>query len=196
MSLLKNLIIHVSATPYGRVVTPNDLTFWHMFPKNNGNGTYTYLGKTYKSVNAIPNDSYNINGKVLKVRDYPNNGRGWSVEGYADFIDVVGELHNIVPYDFDSVIDPWEITNGVAGANSMSRHICLAGGGSKKDPKKTSAIMPVDEVLNDRQIQALIAYIRFQREMYPNIRIAGHNEFAAKTCPNFSVPKFLIDYEV
>lgn len=194
--LLTNLVVHCSATPYGRIVTPDDLTFWHIFPCKNSNGTYTYLGRVYSSVAALPNDAYNINGRVLRIKDYPNNGRGWSVHGYSDFIDLEGTLHNIVPYDFDSMVDNWEITNGVAGINSIARHVCLAGGGSKIDSKRQSVIMPITEVFNDKQIATLIKYLRFQRELLPNVNIAGHNEFAAKSCPNFNVKQFLKDYKV
>lgn len=31
----------------------------------------------------------------------------------------------------DANVDPWEITNGVAGYNSVSRHIVYAGGVAK-----------------------------------------------------------------
>lgn len=192
---LTNLIVHCSDTPYGRIVTPDDILFWHKFPAKNTNNTYTYLGKTYKKVTEIPNDSYIINGKKLFVRDH-TTGRGWSTTGYADLIQVDGELKNLNPYNFDNLIDQWEVTNGAAGVNSISRHVCLAGGGSKLVPTRKSAIMPIDEVFNEKQIEVLISYIRMQRELVPNIKIIGHNNVATKTCPNFDVKKFLIDYNV
>lgn len=196
MAKLEILCLHVTATPYGRKVTPDDLIFWHLFPCKNADGTYTYKGKKYKTVSQIPDDSYKINGKILRVRNYPNNGRGWSQVGYADFIDNDGVLHNLVPYNYDNVVDAWEITNGASGINSKARHVCCAGGGSKLDPNKQNAIMPVTEVLNEKQIETLVKYCKFQKEMLPSIRIAGHNEFASKTCPNFDVKKFVKDYEI
>lgn len=193
--ILTNLIVHCSDTPFGRVVTPEDIFYWHVFPCKNSNGTYTYKGKTYQKLMSIPNDSYLINGKKLFVRDHPN-GRGWSVTGYADLIQIDGELKNMNPYNFDNIVEQWEVTNGAAGVNSISRHVCLAGGGSMLDPKRKSAIMPIEEVFNTKQIETLISYIRMQRELVPNINIIGHNNVSSKTCPNFDVKKFLIDYKV
>lgn len=192
---LTKLIIHVTDTPFGRNVTPDDILFWHKFPCKNSNGTITYLGKTYPNVNSVPNDSYNINGQDIFVRKNLI-GRGWTVTGYSDLIQIDGELKNLNPYDFNNIVDPWEITNGAAGVNSVSRHVVLAGGGSNIDTKRKNVIMSVTEVLNEKQIETLIEYIRMQRELVPNINIAGHNEFSTKTCPNFNVKKFLIDYKV
>lgn len=192
---LTNLVVHCSDTPFGRTVTADDIFYWHCFPKRNSNGTYTYKGKNYSTVTAIPDDTYVINGQKLSVRKAPN-GNGWSVFGYSDLIQVDGELKNLNKYNFDSVIDPWEITNGAAGINSISRHICLAGGGSKLDVKRKSIVMPVTEVFNEKQIETLISYIRMQREVHPDIVIGGHNNHSSKTCPNFDVKKFMIDYKV
>lgn len=195
MKAINNLIIHCSDTPYGRNVTVDDLTLWHMFPMKNSNGTYTYLGKKYNSLAALPKDKYTINGKVIAIKDF-TSGRGWSVKGYSDMITNTGELVNVTPYDFDGNIDNWEVTNGAAGVNSISRHCVIVGGGSKVDPKRKALIMPVEEVLNEKQIEQLISYIRMQKEMYPKLKVMGHNNVAAKSCPNFDVKKFLIDYKV
>jgi hypothetical protein len=52
-------------------------------------------------------------------------GRGWKQVGYTDMIHLDGGLERLVANNEDSEVDPWEVTNGVAGHNSTSRHIVL-----------------------------------------------------------------------
>lgn len=186
---LKYLVIHVSDTPFGRPVTNDDLFFWHRFPAKNANGTYTYKGKKYSSLSALPDDSFIINGTKLSIRKH-TTGRGWSVEGYSDKINHDGTLQNIRPYNTDGFVDAWEVTNGVAGQNSVARHVVIAGGWTK-DGKK-SGKFELTEIFSQPQIDQLIEYIKMIREIWPDIIIKGHYEFdKGKTCPNFDVPKFL-----
>ena len=55
-------------------------------------------------------------------------GRGWRQVGYTDLIHLDGTVERLVDNNEDDVVDPWEITNGAAGHNSVSRHIVYAGG--------------------------------------------------------------------
>ena len=84
------------------------------------------------------------------------------------------------------VVDPWEITNGVAGKNNVSRHVVYVGGvdGNNK-PKDTRT---------EEQKEALARYVKEFRRQHPEARIVGHNELSAKACPSFDVRKWL--YEI
>ncbi|MDJ1481686.1 lysozyme [Cytophagaceae bacterium YF14B1] len=55
-------------------------------------------------------------------------GNGWKQVGYSDLILLDGSRHQFVKHNNDQIIDPFEITNGVAGINSISRHLCYVGG--------------------------------------------------------------------
>lgn len=111
-------------------------------------------------------------------------GRGWKQVGYSDMILLDGSLQNLVQYNNDDVVDPWEITNGVAGVNSISRHVVYVGGMDKanKKPKDTRT---------KKQIETLRQYVLNIIAQYPSIKVAGHNQFAAKACPSFDVPAWL-----
>lgn len=147
---LKYLVIHCTATPEGRNVTPADIKNWHLSP--------------------------------------PPQGRGWRQVGYSDMITLDGELTNLVPYNEDDNVDKWEITNGVAGINSISRHVVYVGGCDKKmNPKDTRT---------PEQLETLTEYVWQTIDNHPDILVAGHNQFAKKACPSFDVPRWLVDIGV
>ena len=146
MAQLKYLVIHCTATPEGRDVTPDDIRRWHTSPVSAG-------------------------------------GRGWKQVGYTDLIRLDGTVERLVNNNEDANVDPWEITNGAKGYNSISRHIVYAGGCDKSmNPKDTRTAA---------QENALVAYVRDFHRRHPSVRIIGHNEIAAKTCPSFDVQKWL-----
>jgi N-acetylmuramoyl-L-alanine amidase len=111
-------------------------------------------------------------------------GRGWKQVGYSDMIHLTGVLENLVRYDNNDVVDSWEITNGASGINSISRHVVYVGGCDTdgKTPKDTRTA---------GQRQTLAAYIKNVIKLHPEIKIAGHNQFAPKACPSFDVPAWL-----
>ena len=146
MAQLKYLVIHCTATPEGRDVTPDDIRRWHTSPVSAG-------------------------------------GRGWKQVGYTDLIRLDGTVERLVNNNEDANVDPWEITNGAKGYNSISRHIVYAGGCDKSmNPKDTRTAA---------QEKALVAYVKDFHRRFPNVRIIGHNEIAAKACPSFDVQKWL-----
>lgn len=146
MAQLKYLVIHCTATPEGRDVTPDDIRRWHTSPVSAG-------------------------------------GRGWKQVGYTDLIRLDGTVERLVNNNEDANVDPWEITNGAKGYNSISRHIVYAGGCDKSNkPKDTRTAA---------QERALVAYVKGFHRRFPNVRIIGHNEIAAKACPSFDVQKWL-----
>lgn len=111
------------------------------------------------------------------------NGRGWRQVGYSDAIYLDGSLHNLVSYNNDNIVQGWEITNGVRGINGLSRHVVYIGGiDSKGNAKDTRTL--------DQSI-TLEQYVKKTILIHPDIKVAGHNQFAAKACPSFDVPKWL-----
>lgn len=112
--------------------------------------------------------------------------RGWSRLGYSDMIHQDGSLENLTPFDTDDEVDYNEMTWGVKGINSISRHVVYCGGvGDDGKPLDTRT---------KAQINSLLIYLRYTVLRHPNIKIAGHNQFTkGKACPSFNVPKFLHD---
>lgn len=143
---LELLVLHCTATPEGRIVSPEDIKKWHLSP--------------------IP------------------QGRGWKQVGYSDMILLNGDLVNLVPYDENDDVERWEITNGVAGINGRARHVVYVGGMDvlNQNPKDTRT---------ERQLTTMIGYIYRTVKMHPDIKVAGHNQFADKACPSFNVPQWL-----
>ena len=111
-------------------------------------------------------------------------GRGWKQVGYTDMIHLDGKVERLVDNNEDAMVDPWEITNGASGYNSISRHVVYVGGlaADGKTPKdsRTSA-----------QLKALEDYVKDFHRRFPHVRIIGHREVAAKACPSFDVQKWL-----
>lgn len=146
MANLKYLVIHCTATPEGRDVTPDDIRRWHTSPVSAG-------------------------------------GRGWKQVGYTDLIRLDGRVERLVNNNEDANVDPWEVTNGAKGYNSISRHIVYAGGCDKSNKPK--------DTRTTAQEKALVAYVKDFHRRFPNVKIIGHNEIAAKACPSFDVQKWL-----
>lgn len=110
-------------------------------------------------------------------------GRGWKQVGYTDLIHTDGRVERLVNNNEDANVDPWEITNGAKGYNSVSRHVVYAGGcDSEMNPKDTRTAA---------QLKAMEAYVKDFHRRFPDVRIIGHNEIAAKACPSFDVQKWL-----
>jgi len=111
-------------------------------------------------------------------------GRGWKQVGYTDLIHLDGKVERLVDNNEDAFVDPWEITNGATSYNSISRHIVYAGGVAK-DGKTTK------DTRTPQQSKALEDYVKDFHRWFPNVRIIGHREVAAKDCPSFDVQKWL-----
>lgn len=111
-------------------------------------------------------------------------GRGWKQVGYTDIIHLDGKVERLVANNEDANVDPWEITNGATGYNSVSRHVVYAGGMTKdmKAPKDTRT---------PAQRKAMEEYVRDFHRRFPTVKIIGHNEVAAKACPSFDVQAWL-----
>lgn len=115
----------------------------------------------------------------------PPSGHGWRQVGYSDLILLDGKRHQFVKHNGDGWIDPEEITNGVLGFNSESRHVCYIGGLSNDGRKKTK------DTLTEEQNRTLSAIIAEVLAYNPDVLIGGHNQFNNKGCPSFWVPNYL-----
>lgn len=111
-------------------------------------------------------------------------GRGWKQVGYTDLFHLDGTVERLVANNEDAWVDDWEITNGVAGYNSVSRHVVYAGGVAKdgKTPRDTRTAA---------QKEAMRRYVLDFHRRHPSVRIVGHRELAAKACPSFDVQAWL-----
>lgn len=113
-------------------------------------------------------------------------GRGWKQVGYADMIHLNGGVENLVPYNEDPKVDPWEVTNGAAGYNSTSRHVVYVGGlaidGFTEKDTRTPA-----------QKKALERYVRNFLRQHPGAEVVGHRDLPGvnKACPSFDVKAWL-----
>ena len=112
-------------------------------------------------------------------------GRGWKQVGYTDLFHLDGRVERLVANNEDANVDPWEITNGAAGYNSISRHIVYAGG--------CDASMKPKDTRTAGQKEALRKYVLDFHTRHPSVKIVGHNQLAAKACPSFDVAAWLLE---
>lgn len=111
-------------------------------------------------------------------------GRGWRQVGYTDMFHLNGGCERLVNNNEDAEVDPWEVTNGAAGFNGVSRHIVYVGGVDK-------AMLPKD-TRTDAQRKAMERYVKNFHRKHPDVRIVGHRELnPSKACPSFPVQEWL-----
>jgi hypothetical protein len=114
----------------------------------------------------------------------PPKGRGWNQVGYTDMIHLDGRTERLVENNEDAWVDPWEITNGAKGYNSVSRHVVYVGG-------LASDAKTAKDTRTAAQLKTMTAYVKSFHKRFPDVRIIGHNEVAAKDCPSFDVQRWL-----
>jgi hypothetical protein len=105
-------------------------------------------------------------------------GRGWKDIGYHYVIRRNGAVENGRPLE--------QAGAHCTGHNAHSIGICMVGGGPNGE----------DNSFTEAQFDALARIIKRLRKQYPMTNIYGHNEFANKKCPVFSVPAFLRRYSI
>ena len=118
----------------------------------------------------------------------PPRGNGWSKVGYTDMFYLDGSLVNLTPFDQDDDVEGFEITNGARGYNSISRHICYAGG------RKINGTY--GDTRTPEQYDAMETYVLYTILRHPHIKVAGHNQFSSKKCPGFDVAAWCEDIGV
>lgn len=179
MGKLTYIVIHCLDTPPELAITKEHLEVWHMAPKDLFNERVRYLGKNYKSREALP-DHEMMGQSIRKL-----HGRGWDRLGYSELFHRDGEIEILTPYNHDDWVDRNEKTWGVAGYNSVSRHIALEGGW---EAKRTDKFF---DHFTRKQYDALHDYLKEEIDTHPEILVAGHNDFADRQCPGFRVSSLM-----
>ena len=111
-------------------------------------------------------------------------GRGWKQVGYTDMVHLDGRVERLVNNNEDAQVDAWEVTNGAAGYNSVSRHIVYVGGCDKAGKTR--------DTRTEAQREALKRYVEDFHARFPQVKIVGHHELnPGKACPSFDVPTWL-----
>jgi hypothetical protein len=115
--------------------------------------------------------------KKAEIRRWHMDGNGWSDIGY----------HWLIDRDGSMVAGRKETTIGahVKEANRGTIGICLIGGHGSAE---TDAFSDHFTAAQDRQLRQLILGISMRTRI---TRVSGHNEWAAKACPGFNVPRWL-----
>ena len=118
-------------------------------------------------------------------------GRGWKQVGYTDLFHLDGTVERLVCNNEDARVDPWEVTNGAAGYNGVSRHIVYAGGLSAK--RDARGRYPAKDTRTAAQRKAMAAYVKDFHRRFPDVRIVGHRDLpnVNKDCPSFDVASWL-----
>jgi hypothetical protein len=118
-------------------------------------------------------------------------GRGWKQVGYTDMIHLDGRVERLVDNNEDANVDPWEITNGAKGYNSVSRHIVYVGG--VEETKNSRGHHKAKDTRTPAQKRAMADYVKDFHRRFPDVRIVGHRDFpnVAKACPSFDVATWL-----
>lgn len=115
--------------------------------------------------------------KVAEIRRWHVQDRGWKDIGYHWLIDRDGKVAKGRPMTV--------VGAHVAGRNTGTIGISLFGGhGSAETDKFSDNFTPAQ----DAALRKLIAEIKTQTQI---VRISGHNEYAAKACPGFTVKDWL-----
>jgi N-acetylmuramoyl-L-alanine amidase len=110
------------------------------------------------------------NTPVDAIKRYWRENLGWKSVGYHRIIKANGEIVVLAPDE--------SVTNGVAGHNSNSLHVCYIGGKDMDD--RTEA-----------QKKSMELVLKEWLAKYPKARITGHRDFPGvkKACPQFSAEK-------
>lgn len=108
------------------------------------------------------------------IKDYWKNNLGWKSVGYHYLIGADGTIEQLAQES--------EITNGVAGFNSVTVNISYKGGvDANNKPKDTRT---------PQQKESILKLLKELRKRYPKAIIQGHRDFGAKkACPSFDAKK-------
>lgn len=123
------------------------------------------------------------NQSTKVIKDFWKNVKGWKNVGYHKIISEDGTVEELAK--------PEEITNGVAGHNRNSYHICYKGGQNGKDNR------------SDAQKASLISEIKLAKKKFPKAIVLGHRDLSpdknedgiiqpnewTKACPSFNAKK-------
>ena len=115
------------------------------------------------------------NQTTKSILDYWKNNLKWKSVGYHYLINADGSVEQLAQES--------QVTNGVAGFNSVSIHISYKGGiDSQGKPKDTRT---------EAQKQSILKILKELRVKFPKAKIQGHRDFpnVKKACPSFDAKK-------
>jgi Negative regulator of beta-lactamase expression len=96
--------------------------------------------------------------KTTDIKAYWAKKLGWKTYGYHYLVSGDGSVENLVSIEKPS--------NGVAGHNSNSIHVCYKGGWNGKDTR------------TEAQKTALLSIITALKVKFPQAKILGHRDFS------------------
>lgn len=108
---------------------------------------------------------------IAAIVNFWQKVKGWKSPGYHIIVKPDGTATRLASDE--------SITNGVAGYNSQSLHVCYIGGVDAKGK-------PIDN-RTESQKATMLLIIRDWKNKHPNAHIMGHRNFAGvnKACPSF-----------
>lgn len=117
-----------------------------------------------------------VEAKVAEIRRWHVEDRGWRDIGYHYVIDRDGRVAAGRPLT--------QVGAHARGRNKSSVGIALVGGhGGSENDSFEDHYTPAQ----DASLRALIGQIKSQ---YGDMKVTGHNQFAAKACPCFHAPSW------
>lgn len=116
---------------------------------------------------------------VDEIRKWHVEGRGWKDIGYHYIVYLDGSIHNGRPVEQPGA--------HVRGHNKHSIGVCYVGGVSNIKGKGGKWV--AEDTRTPEQKETLWKLLMELMACYDGATLHGHNEFAAKACPSFSVAK-------
>ena len=115
------------------------------------------------------------NQTTKSILDYWKNNLKWKSVGYHYLINADGSVEQLAQES--------QVTNGVAGFNSVSIHISYKGGIDKSGKPK--------DTRTEAQKQSILKILKELRVKFPKAKIQGHRDFpnVKKACPSFDAKK-------
>lgn len=120
--------------------------------------------------------------KVAEIRAWHMRDRGWKDIGYHYLIDRNGTVATGRPIE--------QVGAHVQGHNTGTIGVSLIGGHGSAETNQFSENFTEAQ---DKALRALLANLQAQ---YKISKVTGHNQYAAKACPGFNVPKWLASKSV
>lgn len=108
---------------------------------------------------------------ISAIQSYWKNQLGWKMPGYHFIVMPDGEIVSLLPIE--------QVSNGVAGFNSVSINIAYLGGVDAKN-------VPQD-TRTPQQKASLLKLLKELKQKFPTATIQGHRDFpkVKKACPSF-----------
>lgn len=106
--------------------------------------------------------------RAAEIRRW-HKAKGWNDVGYHYIVDIDGTIEPGRPVE--------QMGAHVSGHNANSVGVCYVGGCDTKGKAK--------DTRTEAQKSSLVLLIKFLKAQYPDAKVYGHRDFAAKACPCF-----------